>query len=1750
MTLALETGANHEHNACVIKKTDSPHPVAPASTGNAGAHFEAAVGAYYLLTMVAGGEPRGLPGANINAVSFQQRMATHPLDDVVVIGTNADGSAATLEIQVKRSLTFTASDTEFADLVNQMWAAAQKLEFSSTRYELAAAISRTTTRVEHSVQEVLRWARVQDSDSFHANILRNGFASDQMRDFVKVFRANLKKCGAPDDDMTVWKLLERFQVLLFDFEAGGSAFRHFAQEQSRYALIPNQAGRGADLWNGLINDAAGTGSAAGARTRQQIVEKFGREGGYQFAPEPANRPVFARLAEEARFALRDVDDQIGGARLSRAALVEKCNAALFSAPLLNITGAPGTGKSMVLKRLVELSQEQGRVMVLRGGRIVGGGWLQFAHVLGITSSPEQFFTDLAAAGGATLFVDNIDQIDDPRERATISDLLKIAADFPGWRVIVTTTEGGNEWTEVLPESFRAGTAILSVPEISDDEAKFLSDQNTAIADLLRPDHPARRIARNLFYLARLVSAGSESARTISTETDLARLWWGYGGGRDADNGRFSRLKAIRKMGAEFLAHPGRPATKADDLDSPVVIELLKLNVVREEVRGAEIAFRHDVYRDWTVGLMIADDLQQLHQLSKKSSAPTAVIRGLELAARLKLDADPTGEHWVRLLSDVSGENVHGSWRRPILLALPRSEKALAHFRALEPKLLANDGALVAELVRFLVVVDSMHLSDIFSKLRPDVEIPSGAVDFVCPKGPAWWPTISWLANAATKLPPPVIPDVTKAFMAWLMLTSGLGTDFPLNKNIVAVLFDWLELLGDTMQPRSFQAGEILPAPLNIPHLKDAYELVRMAAFSFAVVNPHAARSYIAKLTQSNVPHRDFEDIVRGRGAVAKAAPSEFVDFFMAGIVDPDDDNRYSGSLDRGPFGYHEHIFIDARPAQGPMLEMLQHSRVDGLAMVRRIVEHATDWRRKQYHRDKAQFPCFTVPFTWGEQSFEGDELIYRWARSSYPSTLTTSALMALEAWGHERIDANDDPVIVLRDILGPDGSSCALIAVALDIVLSHWSKFEDVAWPFAASPDVLLLDDARYVRDLVGVDDFNMYPESETNGVVSRAQLTLRSSRKSRMTNTFGRYIFGRKEDIGPLLRAALEQAFKEIPKPLRNEDANLLHGLFAVARRAARMADPTNWQDVKGVQADGVEVNLIGYVPDEAEQKQIDARSIEVNTLTSRANMMAAIALAFDDDAKATPQLIIDAVSWAKAEPLSLKVDEEERDFDIEQTERTVVMSAVLAVRHVNAEDQPATFDWAESVLQKATNEPDEKRYRAPHVRYDAKAIAAVGLMALYEKSADRALRPNLLKLATSRHASIVNALAGGFKWLRLNDPRFLLSIIRVLLLTSSYVRERYEESENNRLAQRAALIERGVAMELAWLESDNSEPAWPEIAPWLVRPRRQLLLPGSATMEPQPRRSPRAQELYADENRLSLVSSRLVSLAVGDRPEWLIDLTKHLSTWAIEANGPDEDGRDGDGRPFTFNGHFFEYLGILVAALPHDEATTAFIEPILTLPEEACVDLIATLLRGFDIAVNSTDATKPNDLFALRGVFAARIQQTRGYQHFKWEKSFNCEMHLSDALCAIFYQASRAMRLGPPPPPRPPSDFLPVMPTLTKLVLGAPTSGYIAVLFLDLVERSHNPSILPFALNAVMAWCGAYGADTGFWNNHDVGSRACAWFTKALTEGASMTANQQTELRSALDILVKTGIVSARALEDLIDRTPDPKVKASGAI
>ncbi len=207
-----------------------------------------------------------------------------------------------------------------------------------------------------------------------------------------------------------------------------------------------------------------------------------------------------------------------------------------------------------------------------------------------------------------------------------------------------------------------------------------------------------------------------------------------------------------------------------------------------------------------------------------------------------------------------------------------------------------------------------------------------------------------------------------------------------------------------------------------------------------------------------------------------------------------------------------------------------------------------------------------------------------------------------------------------------------------------------------------------------------------------------------------------------------------------------------------------------------------------------------------------------------------------------------------------------------------------------------------------------------------------------------------------------------------------------------------------------------------------------------------------------------------------------------------------------------------------------------ITELGDEAFHDVMASLLRGFDRAVLSTDATKPAYPAAMRIALAERLKKTRNYERLGWEKKFSTESHAADALTAMFFQRSGILPSRRPSVPDNWDGLEPVMPTLTDLTVNAASSGYLAVLFLELIETSRRPSLLPYLLEALGAWCSAYGPDTSFWVSHDVGGRACRWLKNVLPDGATglLASTQERALLDTLDILVQAGVTSAREVEE----------------
>lgn len=1731
----------------MTNRISNPDQVAPpAATANAGGRFEARVGGFYLLSLLAAGEPRGLPGATVERVRFQQAVDGFPFDDVVVEARSADGSPATLELQAKRTLDFTASDKEFADVVRRLLRIAQKPEFASERYEVAVALARTSTRIERFCQEVLHWARqLPSGQEFSSHIAREGFASKGMRDFVAAFSKHLAATGGPTDDDTVWRLLRHFQILVFDFEAVGSDYDLRARERCRMVLAPEQAGRAGDLWPILAAEAETLATAAGSVDRVALADQLQRRDGFVFGPRADLKAVCARLVESSQHALDDIKEHVGGVRLSREELVDQAHQLLEGHKIVRVVGEGGVGKSHVLKSLALRLAVQGTVLVVAPSRVLPGGWVQMASAIGCPVTRDELLNELACGGGARLFIDGIDKITEVGAWATVIDLMRGAMVNAGWRVVVTARAGDTDWVNRLSPDMRDAMRTLHVDEITDDETAVLASGNRALAILLDPSHLARGVARNLFYLSRmvdLVTGHDQVVAGIASEIDLARIWWRYGGGR-SDDRRLERLKALREIGRHAIEHPEQAAFRIDTFgDVSTVSELLALDSLREDRPGSTVTFRHDVLRDWSVGFLLDEEAEQLGKLELAQPIPTGLARGLEIAARLALEADPTGSRWVALLARVERDDCHGSWRRPVLLALPRSEQALKLLEQLHSILLEHGGKRLGEIIRLMLSVEAEPLAKRIAGLGQDIAVPQGLGSLAVPKGFGWQFLVIWLAASAERIPSALIPDAAKLFQLWLISMHAHATSRSLNMIIMGILCDWLMRIEGAMYSREITATEHEPG-LSFPHMRETRDDIRTAFLALCHLTPELAEQYLASLDPEIVRHDDLKHILSATGRLAKAAPRALVDFTLAAFIEKDDpDDLYSGRSNRfGPFGVHELQFLLRSPGQGPFFEVLESSPPEGLRLVRGIVEHATDWQLDV--RRQQPFPKMVVPFPRDEKTFRGNFGTYHWTRGGALSAITTSALMALEAWGHRQIESGRPFNDVMHDVLGPSGSSVAFVAVAVDLALSHWDRASASVWPLVAVPELLCYDNARYIRDITGVDSVMGQEPEPGYWRIKRADIDSRSSRSSRLSDCIGWYLFANNPERLAALRGALVAARDRIIQ--QPDVGDNLNGFHATAQRAVRMCEESNWPLVKVRGPDGLEIEARQFERDPAEEARLAEARTQSDLEMRRQNTRIATQQALFSPSKSIAEVVADAVAWAKqqliqrdAPAVEDEEDDDDREFDAEWDRRAVVMSAALAVRDYSGDDKVEVLAWARSILDATIAQPDKRYSGNDQVVYHAKAIAALGLTLLFAKDDSAEVRNILLKLAAHSHPAVLNAIGKSFRELSTVNGRFVRSIVRVVM-TSVVLSRRTDDdalTASNKEAD-AARVAATIEAEIAWLDGTGTEPTWPLLPAWITRRRRAIRIGQWVEVDEEDEAIP---EYYVDEHRLGQLAGHLIPLTVRSMPDWLRSLASHWMDWTCEANGASvEDDHDRDNRPTTWNVQFFDFAGVLTVALPHDQVVDLLLRPIMSLKGEAFHDAAAGFLRGFDRATFATDTKTPDNPVGIRAMFADRVRQGYGFKRLGREKSSRSETHLGDVLRALFYQPSVWALVGTPSVPAKWNGLAEVMPTLTRIVEDAPASGYLAIAFMNLIESHPCAQLVPFMTHALAAWCAAYGVDAHFWSDTAIGARACEWLNAALgkDESSAAAVNQSgNDLLRCLDVLIRSGISQAQDVEKRI--------------
>lgn len=1714
------------HVVAGITKDSTARGSSPMASGPAGAQLEAHVGAQYLLPLLLSGEPRGRPGMTVSRVQFQRGDLGFPMDDVIVSGHDASGATAVLEIQVKRSIEFTPKNNEFRRVIAMACKAAALNKTDTQSHTVAVAIG-TSARSERYVQATLQWARqYQGCTEFFRRLNLAGAADQEMREFVFAFRSHMQAAGASDDDHSTWQLLRRFLVLTFDVEQPGSASAILARDRCAALLVPQQASRASELWDTLGQIALELDAQGGDIDAIELRRRLTQERSFLLYGDRRLRAARERIAEDARFALAAITTEVQGVHLDREEQVRSALTAMETGRYLELRGESGVGKSGVLKALASRATIESRVLVLAPYRIVAGGWGAMRDQLRCDARAEEFLADLAGDGGATLFIDGVDRIDNPGERATVVDLMRSAAGIPGFRVIATARmDFEAEASAWLPQDaiqLLGQAPRVVIEELSQTEKGLLRSENTALAALLRPGHPAEKLVGNPYRLDRLARTGATQGGEPYSEAQMAYQWWETGDSV-ASARRLERRRLLHDMATHSLVSSSPFDTHA--CSSDVLAELTASGTLRS-VRLDVHEFTHDVLRDWAIACLLYDEPNRLERLDRSQPIPVYLSRAIDIAARLCGERHQNSSRWRAFLEKVDRSPVHGSWRRAALLSIARSERFVELFARLEQELFDQQGALFSELLRVAVAVDSRPAQQWWVAMGVDPQhIPAG---MLIPSGMSWYHLTIWCITNGSRLPDGVVPDAIDLLGRWC--AGFLGKD-SLSREIVTLFHTWLlqSEAKRALKYRNFRPDAIPPEPPGPSLSRSVEETLRQQFLLWSFLQPQLAANYLEWVGKLKHNQEAFGQLIKMPGSAPRAAPKATADLFLKCLPEHDkedyDDHR------RESFSHWDLQYFPASPARAPFLEVLNADATEGLRLIRGVVSYALN----RAGRGKKPSPesLLRVELPQGARTFSWPAT-YLWSRQA-PSSAVTSALMALEAWGHQRIERGDAIDAVANDVLGPEGGPAAYLLVALDVLLSHLPASRDTLWRFAMSAELLALD-----RERLGYDTLNRSTSlsgihAEPKSSVTFASLQQRASRQIPLDEILDDLGRTGSQELRATMRASLSQQIKALGAP--EDDCRAFADPKFAAWSAFNRLDPSNHVQT-GVDKNGDPE--LEYVPPSDEADFLANLQLKANRGQQDTALHLYLSVALRGDRVVNNLTLEGALQWASS-PSPAGADEAE-------IQSTRWMLAAILMRDGSATLKSLYWGWAREHLADAARQESDKLGVARDIPFNPAAIAAVGYLAGFQSGELRGDLSLLLRLTADDRTNMASVLTVELNAGRPIEMPLARSIVRLGFVSEIYAvarslplsfngdwRVEQKRLDDERFRVHKSRREQAVAAELAWLLGTADEPQWPKL-PTPRPPRRRFRMAADNAIH-QPRRN--EQDFDFD----SAGASRWLSIAAQlwgqTEPERLQGLLQHCWQWTAAANGvgaqPDEEAGE---RALEWNNAFFSVSVQVSAVLSDAHWEQLVLGPLSQLQDKAFFDSAAAALFQLDLLWIDQGRIEDAKVLAIRARIADMLRNTRAWTWLIGQPTNGTEIGLGELIAKLFVGQNE---LGKGPRSYLPSSAVErrtvLMELLTPLACDAAASTFTALAFVSLMLVGANGRDIAFMDRTTAAWWRFHGARTQFWVDYGIGNCVFMW-CEALDDDALKTESCGHAVLRIADILLKCGIPEGSRLEERVRR------------
>lgn len=1094
-------------------------PQSAELAGGTGFRFEDAVAAFYLCSLLAEAFAPGINDRVVSCVSLQQRDFGEPLDDVIVDFRSSTEEPARLSLQVKRTLTISAAESneDFREIIRDSWSTRNKDNFRNGSDRYGVAVGTITPSKAKALKKLCEFAREsQTTGHFDLRFASDGNASQDVKEVKDAIVALLDEAnGTPCTNEQVHQFLAHFVLIQFDFLREGSVDLPAAMNLIRDCLVPDEAGKAPLVWSRLIDLAGKSAGSAGQFDRPRLVRCIAEVAGFRGAT--SLRRDLEKLRALARSYAEGIRDDVGGTRLDRSLLLEEVKAALSNSRLVQIRGLPGSGKSALLKRMVQSAIGNGPALFLKADRLEGRSWVSFASSQGLSEAPlTDLLVEIAAAGSPVFFIDAVDRVE-KEYQPVVLDVLRTIIGSPlldNWRVVVSLRDSGIELVRNWMSDVLEGVAARSVTveRLNDDEAKILAESRPHLKALLFGAEPVKEIVRRPFFAKILDQSYIADPDTSppQSEVDLIENWWVRGGYSASGQDAIERQRAIIDLARKRSRNLSRPIGLGQVAESTVakIDELITDGILQHAHAGHTVRFSHDIFFEWAFFHALVDSEDAWLNEIRDCGEPPAVGRVVELLSQREY---VEGKNWLSALTQLASSGMRSQWARAWLLGPLATSEFEADEDQFASAVFANDFNLLNKALVWFQAEKTVQNPQVLAQSLP-LEQRLRFADFLgWPSDfAAWRRFITFLLRRISDIPLKLYPAVLAVFEVWQNALADIRN--PVSQGILTQCAEWLR---DLQTPSSAEKPEARSARLEqIREINEFGKSLSQLILRASLAEPTFANEYLERVIGSERVHeKAFENIVAFSPVLAQSHPALLVELSLKYLTEELPDDRVARErseledaaewrarirakpenerteheqrvLSSGAFphfgrdfSYHDwdalsinqvsRGFFPASPLREPFHSLFQSSPKEGLRLLRELCNQAiTAWCQLHRHsRDSQGTPVpLEITFPWGTQKFWGGNREYLWFRGSvFGPKPIACGFLALEEWCFAEFERGRPVDELIREIV--EGNDCiAILGIAVMIAL-HTQARSEVTLALVTSQRLLGADYGRFAQD-------------------------------------------------------------------------------------------------------------------------------------------------------------------------------------------------------------------------------------------------------------------------------------------------------------------------------------------------------------------------------------------------------------------------------------------------------------------------------------------------------------------------------------------------------------------------------------------------------------------------------------------------------------------------------------------------------------